>query len=62
MSSSHLEPVYESPSGYGENVNKKHIKLDSRQSNIEKIRIRKAKVSFSPIDNANAAYQSSVAL
>lgn len=60
MASPHHEPVYESPSGYGENIGKKgSIKLDSRQSNISKIRIRKAKVSFSS-DNADASYQSSM--
>lgn len=55
MSSSNHDVVYESPSGYGENIAKKHMKLDSRQSNIEKIRIRKTKVSvFS--DNAYVSY------
>lgn len=45
----HEASVYDSdlhPAGYGESMNKKSVKLDSRQSNIEKIRIRKAKVSF----------------
>lgn len=37
---------YDSPVGYSENVTKKSVKLDSRQSNIEKIRVRKAKVIF----------------
>lgn len=45
MEESHHDQVYDSPSGYGENTTKKHIKLDSRQSNIEKIRTRKAKVT-----------------
>lgn len=46
MASSNHDAVYESPGVYGENIAKKHKKIDSRQSNIEKIRIRKAKVSF----------------
>ena len=53
MSSVNHEPVYESPSGYGENKTQKQIKLDSRQTNISKIAKRKAKVSA---DNANISY------
>lgn len=43
MATSNYDQVYESPSGYGDNLSKKQ--LDSRQSNIEKIRVRKNKVS-----------------
>ena len=46
MASSNLDQVYDMPSGYGENTNKKYVKIDSRQSNIEKIRQRKNKVCF----------------
>lgn len=46
MATTNHDPIYESPSGYGENINKKVIKIDTRQSNIEKIRVRKTKVSF----------------
>lgn len=38
-------------SGIGENINRKHIKVDSsRQTNISKIRQRKTKVSEAKIE------------
>lgn len=46
MSLTNHDPVFDTTSAYAESVNKKQVKLDSRQNNIEKIRIRKNKVSF----------------
>lgn len=53
MASSNLDQVYDMPSGYGENANKKYVKIDSRQSNIEKIRQRKNKVGCCLIKQIN---------
>lgn len=56
MSLTNHDPVFESQSAYVENMGKKQVKLDSRQNNIEKIRIRKTKVSFW-LDKLQVYYQ-----
>lgn len=45
MASVNHDPIYDSPPPYGENLAKKQVKIDTRQTNIEKIKARKTKVS-----------------